>query len=186
VEVDELARVLEAVRRSGRVPADELQHTNELSQTKLASALARLEDAGALLVRTDGEVEPVPDAPPDALRAAAEAEEMRRSFDRSRVDMMRAYAETGDCRRGFILSYFGEPFEPPCGNCDVCEAGGGERSDAGEPFDVGERVEHPQFGDGTVQQVGDGQVTVVFDRVGYKTLATDIVVGRGLLDDADP
>ena len=40
----------------------------------------------------------------DAVRAAAEAEEMRRSFDRSRVDMMRAYAETDDCRRAFLLS----------------------------------------------------------------------------------
>jgi len=27
-------------------------------------------------------------------------------------------------------------------------------------------------------------VTVVFDRVGYKTLAEDIVVRRGLLDEA--
>ena len=60
VEVDELAQVLDAVRRAGHpVPADELQDSTHLSQTKLASALARLEDAGALHVRTDGEVEPV-------------------------------------------------------------------------------------------------------------------------------
>ena len=64
VEVDELAQVLEALERAGHpVPANELQDSTSLSQTKLASALARLEDAGALHVRTDGEVEPVADAP---------------------------------------------------------------------------------------------------------------------------
>jgi hypothetical protein len=36
-----------------------------------------------------------------------------------------------------------------------------------------------------VQHVGEGQVTVVFDRVGYKTLATDIVIRRGLLEESD-
>ena len=114
LEVDELARVLDAVRRAGHaVPVDELQAVTDLSQTKLATALARLEDAGAVRVGTDGEVTASDDAraPSVALRAAAEAEEMRRSFDRSRVDMMRAYAETGDCRRAFLLSYFGEPFD---------------------------------------------------------------------------
>src|SRR3954451_16246556 len=117
VEVDEIAQVLDAVRRAGHLGADDLQHQTELSQTKLASALARLEDAGALQVRTDGEVVGVADVPADAVLRAAESEEMRRSFDRSRVDMMRAYAESNDCRRAFLLSYFGEPFEPPCGRC---------------------------------------------------------------------
>ena len=66
VEVDELAQILEALERVGHpVPANELQDATRLSQTKLASALARLEDAGALHVRTDGEVEPVADAPDD-------------------------------------------------------------------------------------------------------------------------
>ena len=122
VEVDELAHVLDAVRRG--VPATDLRAEVDLSDTKLASALSRLEDAGAVRVAMDGEVAPVTDAPSaELVTAAAEAEEMRRSFDRSRVDMMRAYAETDDCRRAFILSYFGEPFEPPCGFCDNCEAG---------------------------------------------------------------
>ena len=72
VEVDEIAQVLDAVRRAGHpVPADELQHATELSQTKLASALARLEDAGALHVRTDGEVAGVATRrPPSAVLRA--------------------------------------------------------------------------------------------------------------------
>ena len=67
VEVDEMAQVLDAVRRAkDPVGADALQEVTHLSQTKLASALARLEDAGALHVRTDGDVVGVDDAPPDA------------------------------------------------------------------------------------------------------------------------
>ena len=63
--------MLDAVRRAGHpVPADELQHSLELSQTKLASALARLEDAGALHVQTDGDVVGVDDAPPPTRSAA--------------------------------------------------------------------------------------------------------------------
>ena len=182
LEVDELAQVLDTVRRAGRaVPADELQSETHLSQTKLASALARLEDAGALHVRTDGEVEGVEDAPSDALRAAAEAEEMRRSFDRSRVDMMRAYAETADCRRAFLLSYFGEPFEPPCGRCDNCEAGRVHAPPSDVPFAVGARVVHGQWGEGVVQRYDDDSMVVLFDEAGYKTLALEVVRSRAIL-----
>ena len=183
VEVDEMAQVLDAVRRAkDPVGADALQEVTHLSQTKLASALARLEDAGALHVRTDGDVVGVDDAPPDALRDAAEAEEMRRSFDRSRVDMMRAYAETGDCRRAFILSYFGEPFEPPCGRCDNCEAGRVHAPPADVPFPVGARVAHGQWGEGVVQRYDGDAMVVLFDDAGYKTLALEVVRERAILN----
>ena len=54
------------------------------------------------------------------------AEEHREAFDRSRVEMMRAYAENDGCRRAFVLGYFGEDYDPPCGSCDVCDAGRGD------------------------------------------------------------
>jgi ATP-dependent DNA helicase RecQ len=184
VEVDEIAHVLDAVRRAGHpVPAEELQHATDLSHTKLASALARLEDAGALHVHTDGEVEGVAEEVPasELVLAAAEAEEMRRSFDRSRVDMMRAYAETADCRRAFILSYFGEPFEPPCGRCDNCEAGRVHAPPADVPFPVGARVAHGQWGEGIVQRYDDDSMVVLFDEAGYKTLALEVVRSRSIL-----
>jgi ATP-dependent DNA helicase RecQ len=120
---------------------------------------------------------------PEAVREAAEAEEKRRSFDRSRVDMMRGYAETDGCRRAYVLSYFGEPFEAPCGHCDNCESGRGEASPAPDdaPFAVGARVAHAQWGEGVVQRYDDEAVVVLFDEVGYKTLALEVVRERTLL-----
>ena len=95
---------------------------------------------------------------------------------------MRAYAETDGCRRGFLLSYFGEPFTPPCGRCDNCEAGRGEAAVPDDaPFAVGARVAHGQWGEGVVQRYDDDAVAVLFDDVGYKTLALAVVRERGVL-----
>ncbi len=91
-----------------------------------------------------------------ASRRAARAEEDRQQFDRSRVEMMRAYAEPDGCRRAFVLGYFGEGYDPPCGACDVCDAGRGEPDGEPSSWTVGERVEHPEWGAGTVQQAGEG------------------------------
>jgi ATP-dependent DNA helicase RecQ len=99
--------------------------------------------------------------------------------------MMRAYAETADCRRAFILSYFGEPFEPPCGNCDNCLEGRTDDATPEEvPFEIGSRVAHGQWGEGVVHRYDDDAIVVLFDEVGYKTLALEVVQERGLLDPA--
>jgi ATP-dependent DNA helicase RecQ len=185
----------DALERVGRVvleadePVDPLELAEELSLTRsrLATVVHRLEDAGVVEVEGDGSVEAAVDGLDGlalGLDEAAAAEEDRRSFDRSRVEMVRAYAESTACRRAFLLGYFGEAFEPPCGACDVCDAGGGEVDPGSGAFAVGDRVSHDEFGEGTVQQVGDGRVTIVFDRVGYKTLAESVVLERGLLEDA--
>jgi ATP-dependent DNA helicase RecQ len=185
VEVDEIAQVLETVRHAGgAIDPRALKGEVDLSETKLTTALARLEEAGAISVRPTGEVEATSPASDSAaaVRAAAETEEKRRTFDRSRVEMMRGYAETADCRRALILSYFGEPFEPPCGNCDNCEAGRSEAPPADVPFAVGSRVAHASWGTGVVQRYDEDAVVVLFDEVGYKTLALDVIRERGLLE----
>jgi ATP-dependent DNA helicase RecQ len=105
-------------------------------------------------------------------------------FDRSRVDMMRGYAEADGCRRAFILSYFGEPFQPPCGRCDNCEAGRGDPQPEDVPFAVGSRVAHGQWGEGVVQRYDDDAVVVLFDEVGYKALALEVIRERGILEGA--
>jgi ATP-dependent DNA helicase RecQ len=183
VELDEIAQVLDAVRHAGHAVAPRDLRL-DLSETKLTTALSRLEEAGAVHILPSGDVEPGEEADAGAVRAAAVAEEKRRTFDRSRVDMMRGYAETDSCRRAFILSYFGEPFTPPCGNCDNCLSGRAEAPPADVPFTVGTRVAHQSWGEGVVQRYDDDAVVVLFDEVGYKTLALDVVRERGLLESA--
>ena len=184
VDFEQIARVAEVVAEADEpVEPTEIQEATDLSQSKVVTAVSRLEDAGAVEVLPTGEVAETDDSPPraDAVQRAAEVEEQRRLFDRSRVDMMRSYAEATSCRRAFLLSYFGEPYEPPCGRCDVCARGEGDPGEEHMPFAVGSRVRHGQWGEGAVQRYDDGAVVVLFDEVGYKTLAVDVVVERDLL-----
>jgi ATP-dependent DNA helicase RecQ len=183
VELDEIARVLEAVAGGVTDPA-ELQDATDLAETKLATALARLEEAGAVEVLPSGAVEATGADAAETVRSAAEEAEKRRVFDRSRVDMMRGYAEADGCRREFVLSYFGEPFSPPCGACDNCESGRAEAAPEDVPFAVGTRVAHGHWGEGVVQRYDDDTVVVLFDEVGYKTLALDVLRERALLEEA--
>jgi ATP-dependent DNA helicase RecQ len=179
--LERIASVLEAARR----PVDPAELVDEVgvSRTKLATALHRLEEAGAVELCNDGlaVATAAGAALEDAVGRAAVAEEQRREFDRSRVEMMRAYAEHSGCRRAFLLGYFGEEFEPPCGNCDNCDAGHGAAGDTEGGWRAGERVAHDEWGEGTVGGVDDGHITVVFDTVGYKTLDAGLVEERGLL-----
>ena len=54
---------------------------------------------------------------------ATQIQDQQRQFERSRVEMMRGYAELHDCRREYLLNYFGEEMDDPCGFCDNCEVG---------------------------------------------------------------
>jgi ATP-dependent DNA helicase RecQ len=111
-------------------------------------------------------------------------DEERREWERSRVEMMRAYAEHDHCRRNFVLSYFGEAPGEPCGHCDNCEAGRGRAEDGARPFDVGTSVRHGEWGKGVVQRYDGDRVVVLFEAVGYRTLSVELVTERGLLDTA--
>ncbi|HEX2085756.1 MAG TPA: RecQ family ATP-dependent DNA helicase [Solirubrobacteraceae bacterium] len=186
VKDDELHQVAQAlIVHRDPVRPKELVEELPISDTKLATAVQHLEEAGFAEVLDDGTIAARRDTDLiEAVERAGEAEEHRQAFDRSRVEMMRAYAETDGCRRAFLLGYFGEDYEPPCGACDVCERRGEEvaREEQDGPFAVGDRVRHADWGGGSVGQVEDGQVTVVFDTVGYKTLALDLVVERDLLE----
>jgi ATP-dependent DNA helicase RecQ len=105
---------------------------------------------------------------------AASSDETRAEYERSRVEMARTYAEARSCRRAFLLGYFGEELEPPCGNCDVCDAGGGAEPEE-RPFAVGARVRHASFGEGAVHGYEGEKLVVLFDDSGFKTLALELV-----------
>jgi len=127
--------------------------------------------------------------PPRDTEAMAEAviarAEAQKKLEQSRVEMMRAYAETDRCRMQFLLAYFGEQMQDVCGHCDRCEAGTSEVNDGnGTPYDVGAQVVHDTFGHGSVVDVDGDTVTVLFEDVGYRTLDAGIVERKGLLDPA--
>ena len=183
---EELGAVADAIAAGDDgVSIEELHGRTELSHAKVTSAVNRLEDAGAILVGPGGEVSAAPSCadPRDGVDDAVLAQHRREALERSRLEMMRAYAELdGDCRREFVLNYFGEAYEGPCGNCDNCIAGRvRERSVEEEPYDVGAPVLHSQWGGGVVHGY-DGRVTVLFDTVGYRSLGLDLVAERDLLE----
>jgi ATP-dependent DNA helicase RecQ len=186
VGAPEIQAVAEALDDAGgTAEAGELQEETDLSASKLTTALSRLEDVDAVEVQLDGTVEATDELGGEAVIAAAEVQADRESFDKSRVDMMRAYAElSGACRREFLLSYFGEATDGPCGNCDLCDAGEAEAAPGDAPFPVGGRVRHPKWGEATVQRYEEDKVVVLFDSVGYKALALEAVQDNDLLEPA--
>jgi ATP-dependent DNA helicase RecQ len=118
--------------------------------------------------------------------AVAAEDDRRVQIDRSRVEMMRGYAELTDCRRRYLLNYFGETADELCGNCDNCDAGLGRAEDAHEePWEMGDRVTHARFGPGQVVRYEGDRIVVLFDRVGYGTLSVEMLTAADLLRDSD-
>ncbi len=129
--------------------------------------------------------------PPRGVEETVEAvigrAEAQRRLEQSRVEMMRAYAETTRCRMEFLLAYFGEQVPAVCGRCDTCASGTAQAAFAAArpgatPYDVGADVVHRTFGPGSVVDVEGDTITVLFDDVGYRTLAVDVVERKGLLE----
>jgi ATP-dependent DNA helicase RecQ len=122
----------------------------------------------------------------DASAVDLAGEERLEAYARSRVEMMRGYAETDACRRRYLLNYFGEELEAErCGRCDndLGPAAGSTLDDTAERagLSVGDRVAHEEFGAGVVQRLAEGRVTVAFDDEGYRELDAELVAERGLL-----
>jgi ATP-dependent DNA helicase RecQ len=129
------------------------------------------------------------DLPADAdvekvVEAVVDRAEAQRKLEDSRVEMMRAYAETDRCRSAFMLGYFGAEVRDRCGTCDNCVAGiaPDERGGTDVPYAVQSTVRHAEFGLGTVTDVEGDRVTVLFEDEGYRTLALELVEERGLLE----
>ncbi|MEU0037689.1 RecQ family ATP-dependent DNA helicase [Streptomyces sp. NPDC006333] len=200
-----LGGLIDTVREHrGPVTATGLRESTGLSQTPLTSMLHLLEEAGAVTtLKRGGGVQAVPGAQRDAcVREAMRIASARVDLERSRVEMMRAYAETNGCRRRHMLGYFGESLaEGDCAGCDTCARTeelkkapartGDILSGTGpaplEPvavdgaFPPGMRVGHTTWGEGEVMSEEGDKITVLFESVGYRTLSLPAVKARGLL-----
>ena len=98
---------------------------------------------------------------------------------------MKDYAETRDCRRRYILNYFGEAYPQPCAHCDNCDAGTVAKVEAQTshlPFPLKSRVRHKKFGEGVVMRYDGDKVIVQFDTQGQKSMVTKVVLENRLMD----
>lgn len=153
----------------------------EVGSRPATLALTRLVDVGAAAWGADGRARWTGTMDLAAALAASREESQReREVERSRLDMMRRYAETTGCRRSFLLSYFGQEYSGPCGACDNDRRHAAARP-AAKPFPIGVRVASERWGVGTVQRYDGDQVTVLFDEHGYRDLLVPLVVERRLL-----
>jgi ATP-dependent DNA helicase RecQ len=187
VEPSDVEQVLQALQEQGEpLSAQDLLDQVDLSKTKVRTVLSHLADMGIVETLATGEVvvgDDTDGAPTDAApAAAAELQQRRQEAKRSRLDMMRGYAETRTCRRAYLLGYFGEEYEPPCDACDNCRDGApAVAAGVTQPFAVNSQVAHAAWGVGTVMRYEGDTMTVLFDTTGYKTLATEVVVEQDLL-----
>ncbi|HKD34081.1 MAG TPA: RecQ family ATP-dependent DNA helicase [Gaiellaceae bacterium] len=148
------------------------------------AALVRLVDLGAALWEAGGEVRWTGAlSVADAVAASEDESQRENEVERSRLEMMRRYAEHTGCRRSFLLTYFGQDYAGPCGNCDN-DLLAADAADTAEPFAIGERVRSERWGEGTVQRYDADQLTVLFDEHGYRDLLVPLVVEHKLLERA--
>ncbi|HVQ95091.1 MAG TPA: RecQ family ATP-dependent DNA helicase [Mycobacteriales bacterium] len=182
----ELSAVLDVVRAHGPLSPKALGQATGMSDRRVTTVLNALETIDAVRRRDDRAVIAGSATGPSSELAglAAERRERYRLYAQSAVDMMRTYAETTDCRRRIILELLGEDHPRRCGNCDNCDRGD-SADQRNRPFRLGSRVRHPEWGTGTVQLYEeDDRVVVLFDEVGYKTLALPVVAAHTLLTPA--
>jgi ATP-dependent DNA helicase RecQ len=188
LSVDDVRRVLRALG-DGPKSLAQISARTKRSAARAEQTVGRLEEVGAVAIGPSGEVELIGEMDSDrraqVVRDAVNEQERRRRHARSRVDLLREYAETRGCRRRCLLNALGEEFERvPCGACDNCVSGltqeiGSDEIDG--PYRLNDDVVHSVFGRGEVTRVEHDVVGVRFDAAGYKTFALPEVVDMGLL-----
>lgn len=174
-----LSSVLAALDAGPATPK-ELAARAQLSGRTVSRALGSLQVAGAV-AEDDGRWSRTSTEPhQEVLRAVSEHRDRAAALERSRVEMVRTYADTSDCRRRILLELLGEDRTERCDTCDNCDAGTStDVHDAS--FHPGQSVHHAQWGAGTVAVVEQDTVTVLFEERGYVTLDVQLVADSGLL-----
>jgi ATP-dependent DNA helicase RecQ len=188
-DVEEVQKVFGTLQyfesQDNGVSLSDLRKISQLPLTKLKVILALLKKGGFIqnvTKSTYGLAPLLKQSKGLALNLASY--ETKRSYDQSKLQMILQYCETRSCRRKFILNYFGEDYDlPNCGACDNCRAqlakGGTvelfDTPHTASEFRIGDIVQHPKFGEGTVERAERDLVTVLFPAHGYKTLLATAV-----------
>jgi ATP-dependent DNA helicase RecQ len=206
---DEVAiRDVVAVLRERPYTRVELRERSGFPARKLTQLVTLLEQVGAVTEDPDGTLRSPAEAPlPVAAARLALAEvERHQTVQRTRIDMMRQFAESRACRGQALLTYFGDALVGRCGHCDNCvtdaradvelaaltspvpaqrtappppkDPAGTTPAGGPPPHTV---VRHRSWGTGTVLGYEDDRMTVLFDSVGYKTLSVAVVLKGNLL-----
>jgi ATP-dependent DNA helicase RecQ len=202
-------RDLVAVLRQRPHTRAELRDLSGFGQRKLTQLLSLLEEVGAVTTDPDGKLRSPESAPlpVEAARLALAQVERHQVVQRTRIDMMRQFAESRTCRGQALLGYFGDSVNGPCGHCDNCARPAAPTAPApvastaaevpsprsrsvpaprraprdDKPFALHSTVRHTSWGTGTVLGYEEDRMTVLFDSVGYKTLSVSVVRKGNLL-----
>ena len=171
---------------SSPVPTPDVATAAEVSARAATGLVNLLVEAGAVRITSEGAEAAASLTDAAAAARAVAASERRERIEVSRLEVMRRYAETRDCRRRVLLTYFGDDPAERCGHCDTCRAGTAGRTEetrdaADAPFPSGATVRHRAWGEGSVVEVEPDRLTVFFASEGYKVLALDVVQEEGLL-----
>lgn len=182
----EMRKLLRALGDGTRRRA-ELAEASGLSTRRVTALLALLSDTGHVRLGRGGARLIARGDAGAAVSDALERVEERERIDQSRIEMMRSYAESRRCRRQTLLDYFGEELDGPCGNCDRCAEGtapspSGHDAGAGVAYRVDDRVQHAEWGPGTVMSVEDDRMTVFFDAEGYRVLSLELIEEKDLVE----
>jgi ATP-dependent DNA helicase RecQ len=149
-----LRRVVDAIEEADRqVPVAEIADTADVSMHVVDRVVNEITELGFVRLTGSGRrrvVEPERHLPPPVALAEqlVDLGKRRQAVLASRLNAIRAYAESPRCRRAEILAYFGETYPAPCNNC-----GNGDqppRRVAGPRSSIsrGVRVRHRVWGKG--------------------------------------
>jgi ATP-dependent DNA helicase RecQ len=176
------AALIELTRGRRSAPGSAVQETAEpVAKTKTKVTLSALKEAGIVREPRPGEFRLVGGVlSPKQLAELAAEWKRRDERDREKLDRMEGYARSALCRWRVLREYFGEDeAEERCGVCDNCQKGLAQRAEKAErapappvrsaqgrlsppKFIKGDRVTLPSFGDGTVQEVAEDSIVVLF------------------------
>jgi ATP-dependent DNA helicase RecQ len=117
-KLEECRRVLEAVGEAAGV--SEIAQRADLPRRRTQVILHLLRESGFIRRTRRGYAHKVKPVGEEELAQAHATFDERGKQDRSRLDEMMHYAESGRCRKQILRTYFGEDEGKACGVCDNC------------------------------------------------------------------